>query len=121
MATSGRDALAVLAFDAGEAHCETDAIGGRFVARGGSRGLLSLAVAHGDPLVFSPRTDIERRLQRTFEYWRGWAGSRRYDGPWSEAVLRSALTLKLLIHAPSGAIAAAATTSLPEQLGGVRN
>jgi GH15 family glucan-1,4-alpha-glucosidase len=121
VASSGRDALAVLGFDSGEPHCDDDAIRGRFVARSGSRGLLALAVAAGDPLVFSQREDIERRLEKTIDYWRGWAEGRRYEGPWREAVLRSALTLKLLIHAPSGAIAAAATTSLPEQIGGVRN
>jgi len=121
VASSGADALAVRAFDAGESDCADGAIRGQFVARSGSRGLLALGVAHGDPLVFSPRGDIERRLQRTIDYWREWARTREYDGPWRDAVIRSALALKLLIHAPSGAIAAAATTSLPEELGGVRN
>ena len=80
-----------------------------------------MSVAHEDPLVLSPRRDIEQRLAKTLGYWRDWTATRRYDGPWGEAVLRSALALKLLIHAPSGAIAAAATTSLPEQVGGIRN
>jgi GH15 family glucan-1,4-alpha-glucosidase len=121
VATSGADALAVIAFDAGRARCETDAIRGRFVSESGSRGLLVVAFARGEPLVLPPRRDVEARLQRTLDYWRGWAASREYDGPWRTAVMRSALVLKLLIHAPSGAIAAAATTSLPETLGGGRN
>ena len=78
-ATSGSDALAVLAFDAGEASCDARSIAGELVAQAGSRSLLALSVAHGDPLVLSPREQIERRLDATREYWREWAGTRRYD------------------------------------------
>jgi GH15 family glucan-1,4-alpha-glucosidase len=118
---SGRDALAVLAFDAGDPEVSDGLIGGRLDVEAGSSALLALSVARGDPLVFSPREKIEERVDRTVEHWRGWSAARRYEGPWRDAVMRSALALKLLIHAPSGAIAAAATASLPEDLGGVRN
>src|SRR5207249_7302697 len=66
---------------------------------------------------------VERRLARTIQFWRGWTAEREraYVGPWSEAVVRSALALKLLIFAPSGAATAAPTTSLPEDIGGQRN
>jgi GH15 family glucan-1,4-alpha-glucosidase len=57
----------------------------------------------------------------TIEFWRSWLRQSRYAGHWRETVNRSALTLKLLTYQPTGAIVAAATTSLPEQLGGERN
>jgi GH15 family glucan-1,4-alpha-glucosidase len=121
VAASGSLALAVCTWEAGLPSCEQTCISGRFELAEGQCALLVLAVAHQEPLVIPARTEVEARLEATRSFWRGWAADRSYEGPWRDAVLRSALTLKLLFHAPSGAIAAAATTSLPEQLGGERN
>ncbi len=55
------------------------------------------------------------------EYWRNWLSTGTYQGRWREQVHRSALVLKLLTHADTGAVVAAPTTSLPEDFGGVRN
>jgi GH15 family glucan-1,4-alpha-glucosidase len=65
--------------------------------------------------------DAEAALAGTTEFWGEWAGRCTYDGPWSEALHRSLLTLKALTYAPTGGIVAAPTTSLPEWIGGVRN
>ncbi|WP_431987337.1 glycoside hydrolase family 15 protein [Streptomyces griseoflavus] len=65
--------------------------------------------------------EAEREFTATVAYWRRWLSSSRYRGRWREMVHRSALTLKLLTYAPTGAIVAAPTTSLPEDIGGERN
>jgi GH15 family glucan-1,4-alpha-glucosidase len=121
VATSGSDALAVCAWDAGAPRIEASGIDGEFDARDGASGTIAMIAARAEPLVFPTRAQAERRAAETAEFWRRWAGRTIYTGPWREAVVRSVLALKLLVFAPSGAIAAAATTSLPEQLGGSRN
>ena len=121
VAAWGSLALAVCAWDAGLPSCEPGCVSGRFELAEGQRALLVLAVAYQEPLVIPGRMEVEARLEATRRFWRGWAADRRYEGRWRDAVVRSALALKLLFYAPSGAIAAAATTSLPEQLGGQRN
>ncbi|HWJ26614.1 MAG TPA: glycoside hydrolase family 15 protein, partial [Flavisolibacter sp.] len=62
-----------------------------------------------------------QRINQTIAYWKNWIASCRYHGPYKEQVKRSVLVLKILSHAPSGAIIAAPTTSLPERIGGERN
>ena len=65
--------------------------------------------------------DAQRRIEHTAQWWQTWSARCTYQGPWREAVLRSLITLKALTYVPTGGILAAATTSLPEQIGGVRN
>jgi GH15 family glucan-1,4-alpha-glucosidase len=121
VALAGPDALAICSWGVGEVQLEERSILGRFETEESRSAVIALCVSHQEPLVFPGRRDVEMRLQATIEYWRDWAAHRTYDGPWREAVIRSALALKLLFYAPSGAIAAAASASLPEEIGGERN
>ena len=68
-----------------------------------------------------PPVDAEAALLDTEAWWQEWVGHCTYHGPWRDAVVRSLITLKALTYSPSGGIVAAATTSLPEHIGGVRN
>ncbi|MFJ5937192.1 glycoside hydrolase family 15 protein [Streptomyces sp. NPDC003444] len=65
--------------------------------------------------------DPEGALEATADFWREWVDHCTYHGPYREAVVRSLITLKALTYAPTGGIVAAPTTSLPEEIGGVRN
>ncbi|MEU1303358.1 glycoside hydrolase family 15 protein [Streptomyces shenzhenensis] len=89
-------------------------------------------VAEGERVAFvftwhpshEPRpglVDPYEALGSSVRDWRRWAARCRYDGPYRDAVVRSLITLKALTYRPTGGIVAAATTSLPEELGGVRN
>ncbi|RUL89249.1 glycoside hydrolase family 15 protein [Tautonia sociabilis] len=73
------------------------------------------------PELLEARLQGEAALHRTVKFWRDWLGQCSYRGRWREMVHRSALVLKLLTFEPTGAIVAAPTTSLPEEVGGVRN
>jgi GH15 family glucan-1,4-alpha-glucosidase len=118
---AGGDALALCTWDAGEPVCADGAIDGRLELRQGRQALLTAVFAHQEPLVLPTRSECGARMEQTIAAWQGWSRERSYEGMWRDAVLRSALALKLLIFAPSGAIAAAVTSSLPEQVGGERN
>jgi GH15 family glucan-1,4-alpha-glucosidase len=119
--TARGDAVALCSWEAGIPRCEGTSITARFEAQEGTRALLVLAAAHQEPLVLPTRAEAERRLDLTIAFWKRWSDELTYEGPWRDAVVRSALTLKALCFAPSGAIAAASTTSLPEAIGGERN
>ncbi|MPV37916.1 glycoside hydrolase family 15 protein [Georgenia subflava] len=67
------------------------------------------------------RPDVEKALRHTETVWGDWARANSYDGDYCEQVVRSLLVLRLLTQEPTGGIAAAATTSLPEEIGGERN
>ncbi|NUQ96055.1 MAG: glycoside hydrolase family 15 protein [Streptomyces sp.] len=68
-----------------------------------------------------PQIDPYKALHSSVKDWQKWSAACRYDGPHRDAVMRSLITLKALTFAPTGGIVAAPTTSLPEELGGVRN
>ncbi len=68
-----------------------------------------------------PPLDAPAAQRRTQEYWDDWVARCTYKGDWADDVVRSLITVKALQYAPTGAIVAAATTSLPEQIGSVRN
>jgi GH15 family glucan-1,4-alpha-glucosidase len=68
-----------------------------------------------------PEIQVEKALARTQRFWKQWSGKNKYTGPYAEAVERSLITLKAMTYRPSGGIVAAATTSLPERIGGSRN
>lgn len=124
-AIGGSDALVV--------HCDSPLsldgphdIVGTVTVRAGDRVRLSLQYRLPEELngvggVPLDTREIDRRLDGTLEWWKRWSGQARVEGPDAPGVIRSAITLKALTYAPTGAVIAAPTTSLPETPGGSRN
>jgi GH15 family glucan-1,4-alpha-glucosidase len=113
--------LAVITQGLGEPLLDSHGVSGRFVASAECAGLMGVVVSERGPLYVPSAPEIAARIDATAAMWRRWSDHIGYAGRWTEAVVRSALTLKALTVTPSGAIAAAATTSLPEKVGGERN
>jgi GH15 family glucan-1,4-alpha-glucosidase len=120
-AVCGEHRLAVHAFDAGDVEFSKTAAEGAFVAAEGETALLVLGYTNDDPVPCLARERVERRLEATIEYWRARWAKVAYEGEFDEAVRRSALALELLADVETGALVAAATMGLPEQIGGGRN
>jgi GH15 family glucan-1,4-alpha-glucosidase len=120
-AHAGSSALVLSLCDVGEGELHDGAITGELSLAPGESGLFSLAATDKEPAVMPGREDSEARLERTKRFWLEWSDRTSYEGAWPDAVTRSVLALKLLTFAPSGAIVAAPTTSLPEWIGGGRN
>ena len=96
----------------------SDRLSGTFELKAGERAAFSFNFSSEGPAVFPPLGDsVAERLNFTTEWWRRWVAQSNYHGPYERQVARSALVLKLLSYAPSGAIIAAPTTSLPESVG----
>ncbi|MET8834197.1 glycoside hydrolase family 15 protein [Micromonospora sp. NPDC004540] len=82
--------------------------------------VLETGVSLDRPRSYTPG-EVQELLEQTRDFWRRWLGRSRYRGRWREMVERSAMTLKLMTYAPTGALIAAPTAGLPEQIGGQRN
>jgi len=93
----------------------------RTTLRAGESWLFSFSYAEESPAVLPSLDQIPQRIEACTQWWQKWASQAQYDGDFRDEVMRSALTLKLLTYAPSGAMIAAPTTSLPEHIGGSLN
>ncbi|MBV9547763.1 MAG: glycoside hydrolase family 15 protein [Chloroflexi bacterium] len=118
----GADALILQSDLLGEATGLAGRAGGRTL-RAGERAsaVLTYAFPHQLKAMRVDEEEVQRRVEVTCRFWTEWSRRCTYEGPYKEQVLRSALVLKALTNAPTGALVAAPTTSLPEGIGGVRN
>jgi GH15 family glucan-1,4-alpha-glucosidase len=98
-----------------------DGLRATFTMREGESGHGVMLESMGGKPRALPPAELERLAQDTGAFWAGWLSRSTYTGRWREMVTRSAMTLKLLTYAPTGAPVAAATFGLPEQAGGERN
>lgn len=117
----GDQMLAVVTDSQQKPDVRSDRVSGQIRAEAGQRAIVAVLATDDEPLFISPADDIADRLGRTIKSWQDWSRALPAQGRWQEQVVRSALALKTLLYEPGGAIAAAATTSLPERIGGTKN
>jgi GH15 family glucan-1,4-alpha-glucosidase len=98
-----------------------DDLRGALTVRAGQAGGVILESAAQGPPQRTAQDELLGLFEETARFWRGWLAGSTYRGRWREMVDRSAITLKLLTYAPTGALVAAPTAGLPEQVGGERN
>ena len=96
-------------------------ISGEVVVAAGERRTVAVVAGRDEPLVAPSIDEIDRRIDVSDQEWRVWCDGVTFQGDDRQVFLRSALALKMLLYSPSGAIAAAATTSVPESIGGDKN
>jgi len=118
MAIAGPDTLYLAASTAVSGEHQTTVA--RFPIKAGQREVFQLTHQPSHNTHYEA-PDPYRALEETEQWWQAWSQQSQYKGPWRDAVQRSLVTLKALTSRPSGGIAAALTSSLPEKLGGVRN
>ena len=124
-AVGGNDALMV-SCDAGLEPVDEHDLGAEFSVRAGQRVRLSIAYYPAEAIDPSPpdvpgADELDRRLDETVAWWQRWAGRITLKGAYAPEARRSAVVLRALVHAPTGAVVAAPTTSLPESPGHGRN
>ncbi|HEY1761546.1 MAG TPA: glycoside hydrolase family 15 protein [Acidimicrobiales bacterium] len=117
----GTHTIAAL-FD-GESDIEVapEKVSATFTLKPGEKAVLAFIASDGEPIFVPTLTEIDGRVDATKENWSRWSAKISPTHQWSDAVVRSALVLKSLLAEYTGAIAAAATTSLPERIGGPKN
>jgi len=96
-------------------------VSGSFTVEAGQRRLVGIVASDADPLFLCDVASIDHRVDVTSASWRQWVSQVNWHGAGREQILRSALALKTLVITETGATAAAATTSLPESVGGPKN
>lgn len=113
--------MSVCTSDGLEVRLTDQAATGEFTVRAGQRHVLGVLSSDDEPVMLSSADDVDRGIDRTLDAWSTWAAQIPRQVRFDAEIRRSALMLKLLISGATGAIAAAATTSLPERPGGAKN
>ena len=123
VASAGGEHLVLAAPEIAFERGDDGAFVGKLVLREGQRHWLTLSAASDDKQAQAALSinGHDEELAETLKYWEEWSGHCAYRGEYEDAVIRSAITLKLLTYEPTGAVIAAPTTSLPEVVGGTRN